>query len=137
MCFLIEGKYYEYTNENGFCDRGERKEAIKKDVNKIFQDEFGDRCVKEYDPDSEKGEDIDVIILDELENENWIFVVPLQHEAAVFMNSCKCGGAGGLESVSRNINHKSQNLKFFEVGNTYIYNKELNRTRMGNTQMPN
>ena len=31
---------------------------------------------------------------------------------------------GGLESVSRNINHKSQNLKFFEVGNTYIYNKE-------------
>ena len=31
---------------------------------------------------------------------------------------------GGLESVSRNINHKSQNLKFFEVGNTYIYNKK-------------
>ena len=25
MCFLSEGKYYEYTNENGFCDRGERK----------------------------------------------------------------------------------------------------------------
>ena len=31
---------------------------------------------------------------------------------------------GGLESVVRNINHKSQNLKFFEVGNTYLYNKE-------------
>ena len=28
MCFLIEGKYYEYTNENGFCDRGERKEGV-------------------------------------------------------------------------------------------------------------
>ena len=27
MCFLIDGKYYEYTNENGFCDRGERKEG--------------------------------------------------------------------------------------------------------------
>ena len=27
MCFLIEGKYYEYTHENGFCDRGERKEG--------------------------------------------------------------------------------------------------------------
>ena len=27
MCFLIEGKYYEYTNENGFCDSGERKEG--------------------------------------------------------------------------------------------------------------
>ena len=27
MCFLIEGKYYEHTNENGFCDRGERKEG--------------------------------------------------------------------------------------------------------------
>ena len=31
---------------------------------------------------------------------------------------------GALESVARNINHKSQNLKFFEVGNTYLYNKE-------------
>ena len=28
MCFLIEGKYYEYMNENGFCDRGERKEGV-------------------------------------------------------------------------------------------------------------
>ena len=27
MCFLIEGRYCEYTNENGFCDRGERKEG--------------------------------------------------------------------------------------------------------------
>ena len=27
MCFLIEGKYYEYTNEHGFCDRGDRKEG--------------------------------------------------------------------------------------------------------------
>ena len=31
MCFLIEGKYYEYTNENGFCDRGERKEGANND----------------------------------------------------------------------------------------------------------
>ena len=22
-------KYYEYTNENGFCDRGERKEGAE------------------------------------------------------------------------------------------------------------
>ena len=29
MCFLIEGKYYEYTNESGFCDRGERKEGAE------------------------------------------------------------------------------------------------------------
>ena len=27
MCFLIKGKYYEYTNGNGFCDRGEPKEG--------------------------------------------------------------------------------------------------------------
>lgn len=27
MCYLSEGKYCEYTNENGFCDRGERKEG--------------------------------------------------------------------------------------------------------------
>ena len=29
MCYLIEGKYYEYTNENGYCDRGERKEGVE------------------------------------------------------------------------------------------------------------
>ena len=29
MCFLIEGRYCEYTNENGFCDRGERKEGTE------------------------------------------------------------------------------------------------------------
>ena len=29
MCFLIEGNYCDYTNENGFCDRGERKEGIE------------------------------------------------------------------------------------------------------------
>ena len=27
MCFLIEGNYYDYTNENGYCDRGERKDG--------------------------------------------------------------------------------------------------------------
>ena len=31
MCFLIEGKYYEYTNGNGFCDCGERKEGTDND----------------------------------------------------------------------------------------------------------
>ena len=31
MCFLIEGKYYEYTNGNGFCNRGERKEGADND----------------------------------------------------------------------------------------------------------
>ena len=29
MCYLSEGKYYEYTNGNGFCDRGERKEGAE------------------------------------------------------------------------------------------------------------
>ena len=29
MCFLIKGNYCEYTNENGFCDRGERKEGAE------------------------------------------------------------------------------------------------------------
>lgn len=31
MYFLIEGKYYEYTNGNGFCYRGERKEGADND----------------------------------------------------------------------------------------------------------
>ena len=29
MCFLIEGKYYEYTNRNDFCSFGERKERAE------------------------------------------------------------------------------------------------------------
>ncbi len=31
---------------------------------------------------------------------------------------------GGLESIVRNVNRQSQNLKFFESGNCYHYNKE-------------
>ena len=31
MCFLIEGEYYDGTNENGLCDRGERKEGADND----------------------------------------------------------------------------------------------------------
>ena len=31
MCFLIEGNYCEYTNENGFYDRGERKQGADND----------------------------------------------------------------------------------------------------------
>ena len=29
MCFLIEGNYCDYTNDNGYCDRGERKEGAE------------------------------------------------------------------------------------------------------------
>ena len=28
MCYLLEGQYYEYTNGNGYCDRGERKDGV-------------------------------------------------------------------------------------------------------------
>ena len=31
---------------------------------------------------------------------------------------------GGLESIVRNVNRKSRNLRFFEVGNVYAFNKE-------------
>ncbi len=31
---------------------------------------------------------------------------------------------GGLESIVRNVNRKAANLRLFETGNTYIYNKE-------------
>ena len=26
MCFLSEGQYYEFTRDDGFCDRGEKKD---------------------------------------------------------------------------------------------------------------
>ena len=28
MCFLNGGQYYEFTRDDGFCDRGERKEGV-------------------------------------------------------------------------------------------------------------
>ena len=28
MCYLFEGQYDEYTNGNGYCDRGERKDGV-------------------------------------------------------------------------------------------------------------
>jgi phenylalanyl-tRNA synthetase beta chain len=31
---------------------------------------------------------------------------------------------GGLESIQRNVNHKAADLRFFEFGNCYYYNKE-------------
>ena len=31
MCYLFEGQYYEYTNGNGYCDRGERKDGVDDD----------------------------------------------------------------------------------------------------------
>ena len=31
---------------------------------------------------------------------------------------------GGLESIRRNVNRKAQNLRFFEFGNTYLYESE-------------
>ena len=31
---------------------------------------------------------------------------------------------GGLESIRRNVNRKAQNLRFFEFGNTYLYEPE-------------
>ena len=34
---------------------------------------------------------------------------------------------GGLESIRRNINHKSPNLQFFEFGNCYAYNAERHK----------
>ena len=29
MCFLSEGQYYEFTRDDGFCDRGEREDNGK------------------------------------------------------------------------------------------------------------
>lgn len=93
LFYKILSAYLAYNEKGG--SRKERKNIIKQDINHLFKNEFGEKCVDKYDPNSELGDDIDVIILDELENQDWIFAVPLNHKAAVFMSSFNCGGQGG------------------------------------------
>lgn len=45
---------------------------------------------------------------------------PLSQDLAVMRQTLFFGG---MESIARNINHKSQNLSFFEFGNCYYYNE--------------
>jgi hypothetical protein len=100
---MILSAYNAYNEKGGSIKQ--RKIIIKQDISKLFKNRFGEKCVDKYDPNSELGEDIDVIILNELENKDWIFVVPLNYDVAVFMNSFNCGGQGarwciGMEHTS-------------------------------------
>ena len=78
---------FMYYLENG--TKSQNKKLAKLDVRKIFYNS-GLNIV-------ESGEDCsnaDFIILNELEDENFLYIGILSHEAAVFCDSFHCGGVG-------------------------------------------
>lgn len=80
-----------------------RKLKKKDDPNKIFIDNRkGLKAVYE-------GEDFsnaDFLILKSLENEDYIFVVPLTHKACIFIDSSYCGGVGAKWCIGHKVNKK-------------------------------
>lgn len=59
----------------------DKKIATKQDPKLVFQNS--------YLLDNE-----DYVLLDELENDNFLFVVPMNHKACMWINSFECGGQG-------------------------------------------
>lgn len=79
--------YFDYKNAGG--SRKEKHEYIKKNPYEVFK-QSGLKVISsgEADPSA------DMMLLPELENDKFIFVVPLTYEACKFMDSFRCGGQG-------------------------------------------
>lgn len=88
ILFILKS-FDDYNNAGG--SRSSRKAAKKVDPIKVFTDNGkGLKTVHE-------GENVtgaDFCILDSLENDEWIFVVPLTWEACKYADSSNCGGQG-------------------------------------------
>lgn len=79
--------YFDYKEAGG--SRKEKHEYIKKNPYEIFK-QSGLKTIESGEQDA----DADMMLLPELENKEFIFVVPLTWEACKFMDSFECGGAG-------------------------------------------
>lgn len=79
--------FFDYKDAGG--SRKERQEYKKKNPYEVFK-QSGLKVIQsgEQDPSA------DMVLLPELENEDYVFVVPLNWEACKFMDSFECGGAG-------------------------------------------
>lgn len=86
ILFILKS-FDDYNNAGG--SRSSRKAAKKADPVKVFTE--NDRGLKTV----HEGENVtgaDFCILDSLENDEWIFIVPLTWEACKYINSSNCGG---------------------------------------------
>lgn len=82
---LING-FYKYTKEGGSLKN--KKASLNKDPKQVFYRSGlkvteGPNCAG-----------YDMVILNELENSQFLFVAPLTYEACIFMDSFRCGGQG-------------------------------------------
>lgn len=84
---VLLNAYFDYKSAGG--SRKDRKKFLKQNPYEIFKQSG----LKTVGP-NEDNSDADMVLLTELENENFIFVVPLTYEACKFMNSFECGGEG-------------------------------------------
>ena len=79
--------YFEYKEAGG--SRKEKQDYIKKNPYEVFK-----QSELKVIESGEKNTDADMMVLPELENNDYVFVVPLTWEACKFMDSFECGGAG-------------------------------------------
>ena len=84
--YLIDA-YLIYKKAGG--SRNDKKQAAKKDPYEIFNNS-GLKVVNV----GEDSSNSDMVLLKSLENEKFIFVTPLTHQAAKWMDSFQCGGQG-------------------------------------------
>lgn len=79
--------YFDYKDAGG--SRKEKHEYMKKNPYEVFK-QSGLKVINSGVQDASA----DMMLLPELENKDYVFVVPLTWEACKFMDSFECGGAG-------------------------------------------
>ena len=81
--------YLDYVQEGG--SNKEKRQIMKEDPVQVFKNNsMGLKVIHE----GENPAGADMVIMDSIENKEWLFVVPLTHAACVFMDSFECGGQG-------------------------------------------
>lgn len=83
----IDDAYTSWQSAGG--SRKEKAAKLKADVNQLFKSS-GLKVVDEGADTSSK----DMVILTSLENDSFVFVMPLNWQACVWIDSFKCGGSG-------------------------------------------
>lgn len=83
----IDDAYTSWQSSGG--SRKERAAKLKADVNQLFKSS-GLKVVDEGEDTSSQ----DMVILNSLENDSFVFVMPLNWQACVWIDSFKCGGSG-------------------------------------------
>ena len=79
--------YFDYKSTGG--SRKDKYKYMKKNPYEVFK-QSGLKVIESGEEDTTA----DMMLLPELENDEFIFVVPLTYEACKFMDSFECGGAG-------------------------------------------